>query len=77
MLVSYNSAIKSFKEQAQTFQHLISDHLKVLSMSEIDIQLPFYAYFLKRREEDRVINQFLELFNKWQHPNYNEEKILW
>ncbi|AWN72923.1 LysR family transcriptional regulator [Legionella anisa] len=56
---------------------LISKQLKILNSDAINVLIPFNAYFLKKRAEDRGINNLLHFFDKWQYPNPKEEKILW
>lgn len=58
-------------------KRMISENIAMLETNSLNIHLIFNAYIPKRRMEERGILSFLEYFNKWQHPNPNEEKILW
>lgn len=55
---------------------LISERLKLIDI-DMNIPIDFTAYYLKKRMDDRGISNLLYLFDKWQHPNPEEEKILW
>ncbi|KTD42864.1 LysR family transcriptional regulator [Legionella parisiensis] len=56
---------------------LISKQLKILNSDAMNVLIPFNAYYLKKRAEDRGINNFLHFFDTWQHPSSKEDKILW
>ncbi|KTD19141.1 transcriptional regulator [Legionella lansingensis] len=56
---------------------LLSEKLKVPKVRDIEVVIPFCAYYLKKRADERLIHDLLSHFTRWQNPNEKEEKIMW
>ncbi|AMP88449.1 LysR family transcriptional regulator [Legionella pneumophila] len=64
-------AIKSLVEYGLGWSYLpdslLSKKLKILTIKDLELTIPFHAYYLKKRINDRLINDLLSNFKKWQN----------
>lgn len=64
-------AIKSLVEYGLGWSYLpdslLSEKLKILKIKDVEITIPFHAFYLKKRISDRLINDLLCDFKKWQN----------
>lgn len=64
-------AIKSLVEYGLGWSYLpdslLSEKLKILKIKDVEITIPFHAFYLKKRISDRLINDLLSDFKKWQN----------
>lgn len=78
--ISTLDAIKTLVEYGLGWSYLpnslLSNKLKIITIKENELTIPFHAFYLKKRKDDRMINDFLEQFMKWQKGD-NKEEVLW
>ncbi|HAT5920516.1 TPA: LysR family transcriptional regulator [Legionella pneumophila] len=64
-------AIKSLVEYGLGWSYLpdslLSEKLKILKIKDLELTIPFHAFYLKKRISDRLINDLLCDFKKWQN----------
>lgn len=70
-------AIKSLVEYGLGWSYLpdslLSEKLKILTIKGLELTIPFHVYYLKKRISDRLINDLLNNFKKWQNRDNKQE----
>ncbi|MGT3156715.1 LysR family transcriptional regulator [Legionella pneumophila] len=70
-------AIKSIVEYGLGWSYLpdslLSEKLKILTIKDLELTIPFHAYYLKKRIDDRLINDLLSHFKKWINRDDKQE----
>ncbi|HGC5812977.1 TPA: LysR family transcriptional regulator [Legionella pneumophila] len=70
-------AIKSIVEYGLGWSYLpdslLSEKLKILTIKDLELTIPFHAYYLKKRINDRLINDLLSNFKKWINRDDKQE----